>query len=95
MDSAHSGGWERTFRRFGIEETMALLAIIGYTGMMRRTNSLEKTLTLRKIEGRRRWLDGNHRLHGHEFEEAVGVGDGQGSLACCSSWDCKESDTTE
>ena len=36
-----------------------------------------------------------HRLNGHEFEQALGVGDGQGSLACCSPWGCKESDTTE
>ena len=36
-----------------------------------------------------------HRLNGHEFEQALGVGDGQGSLACCSSWGCKESDMTE
>ena len=32
-----------------------------------------------------------HRLFGHEFEYAPGVGDGQGSLECCSSWDRKES----
>ena len=37
----------------------------------------------------------HHRLNGHEFEQGVGVGDGQGSLACCSPWDCKELDTTE
>ena len=37
----------------------------------------------------------HHRLNGHEFEQAPGVGDGQGSLACCSPWGCKESDTTE
>ena len=37
----------------------------------------------------------HHRLIGHEFEQAPGVGDGQGSLVCCSSWGCKESDTTE
>ena len=36
-----------------------------------------------------------HQLHGHEFEHAPGVGDGQGSLACCSPWGCKESDRTE
>ena len=36
-----------------------------------------------------------HRLNGHEFEQALGVGDGQGSLVCCSPWDHKESDTTE
>ena len=41
-----------------------------------------------------RWLDGNW-LNGHELEQAPGVGDGQGSLACCSPWDHKESDTTE
>ena len=37
----------------------------------------------------------HHRLDGHEFEQALGVGDGQGSLACCSPWGCKESCTTE
>ena len=35
------------------------------------------------------------RFNGHEFELALGVGEGQGSLACYSPWDCKESDTTE
>ena len=37
----------------------------------------------------------HHWLYGHEFEQAPGVGDGQGSLVCCSSWCCKELDTTE
>ena len=37
----------------------------------------------------------HHRLDGHEFEQAPGVGDGQGSLACCSLRGCKESDMTE
>ena len=37
----------------------------------------------------------HHRLSGHGFEQAPGVGDGQGSLACCSPWGHKESDTTE
>ena len=57
-----------------------------------------------KIEGRRRqetgmtedemvgWL---HRLSGHEFEQAPGAGDGQGSLARCSPWDRKQSDMTQ
>ena len=57
---------------------------------------------LGKIEGRRRrgqqrtrWLDGIPDHHGHEFEQAPGVGDGQGGLACCSPWGFIESDMTE
>ena len=37
----------------------------------------------------------HHQLNGHEFEQAAGVSEGQGSLACCSSWGHKESDMTE
>ena len=37
----------------------------------------------------------HHRLDGHEFKYAPGVGDGQGSLACYSPWSCKESDMTK
>ena len=37
----------------------------------------------------------HHRLDGHESEWTPGDGDGQGGLACCDSWGCKESDTTE
>ena len=36
-----------------------------------------------------------HRLNEHEFEQALGVGDGQGGLACYSPWGCKGLDTTE
>ena len=39
-----------------------------------------------------RW---HHQRNGYEFEYAPGVGNGQGSLVCCSPWGCKESDTTE
>ena len=38
------------------------------------------------------WL---HGLKGHEFEQTPGDTEGQGSLVCCSPWDCKESDMTE
>ena len=62
--------------------------------LMQRADLFEKTLMLGKIEGRRRrgrermrWLDG------HGFGWTLGVGDGQGGLACCGSWDRKESDT--
>ena len=37
----------------------------------------------------------HHQLNGHEFEQALGVSDVQGSLVCCSLWGHKESDTTE
>ena len=37
----------------------------------------------------------HHRLDGHEFEQALGVGGGQGGLACCSPWGHKESDTAK
>ena len=60
---------------------------------------------LEKIEGQEKGMTEdemvgwNHQLDGHEFQQALGVDDGQGNddghLACCSPWDCKESDTTE
>ena len=66
---------------------------------MRRADSLEKTLVLGKIKGKRRrgWqmVGWHHRLNGHEFEQASGDGDGQGSLACCNPRGRKELDTTE
>ena len=37
----------------------------------------------------------HHQLSGHGFEQALGVGDGQGGLACCSRWGRKELDMTE
>ena len=64
--------------------------------LMWKANSLEKTLMLRKADGRRRrgqqrvrWLDE------HEFVQTLGDSEGQGSLACWSPQGCKESDTTE
>ena len=50
----------------------------------------------RRRRGRRKmkWLDGITN-NGHEFEQALGVDDGQGNLACCSPWGHKETDTTE
>ena len=69
--------------------------------LIQRTDSMEKTLMLGKIEGggegdNRGWMIGwHHQLGGHEFEQALGVGNGQGSLACSSPWGHKELDTTE
>ena len=85
---------------YSLEGLMLKLQYFGH--LMRRTDCLEKTLMLGKIEGRkrRRWqmdeiVGWHQQLDGHEFEQALGVGDGQGSLACCSPWGHKESDLTE
>ena len=70
--------------------------------LIQRASSLEKTLMLGKIEDREEkgmtedeMIGWPYQLNGHQFEQALGVGDGQGSLACCSPWGHKESDTTE
>ena len=71
--------------------------------LMRRADSLEKTLRLGKIERRQEekemtedeMVEWHHQLNGHEFEQAMVVGDRQGGLACCRPWGCKELDMTE
>ena len=40
-------------------------------------------------------VGGHHQFNGHEFEQTLEDTEGQGSLVCCSSWGCKESDMTE
>ena len=66
---------------------------------MGRVDSLEKTLMLGGIGGRRRrgrqMAGWHHWLDGCESQWTLGVGDGQGGLACCDSWGRKELDTTE
>ena len=82
---------------YSLEGLMLMLKLkLQYFGqLMRRTDSLEKTLMLGKIEVRRRrgrqrmrWLDGIPDSI-HEFKQAPGAGDGQGSLVCCSPWGCR------
>ena len=87
---------------YSLEGLMLKLKFQYFGHLMRRADSLEKTLMLGKTEGRRRrgWQEvemvgWNHQLNGHEFEQARGDSEGQGSLGCCSPWGCKESDTTE
>ena len=86
---------------YSLEGLMLKLKLQYFGHLMWRADSLEKTLIMGKTEVRRRrgqqrirWL-GNHRLNGHEIEQTLGDGEGQGSLACCSPLDLKESDMTE
>ena len=87
---------------YSLEELMLKLKLPYIGHLMWRTDSLGKTLMLGKIEGRRRrgwqrmrWLDGiSESVDGHEFEQALRLGEGQGGLACCNLWGHKELDTT-
>ena len=84
---------------YSLEGLMLKLKLQFFDHLMQRTDSFEKTLMLGQIEGGRRMgqqrIRWHHYLDGHEFEQVLGDGDGQGSLACCSPWGCKESDMTE
>ena len=84
-----------------LEGLMLKLKLQYFGHLMRRANSLEKTLRLGEIEGKRRgwqrmrWLDSiTNSMDRQEFEQTPGDNEGQGSLVCCSPWGCKESDTT-
>ena len=83
-------------------EGVMLKLKLQYFGHFVRSDSLEKTLMLGGIGGRRRkgmtedeMAGWHHQLDGHESEWTPGVGDGQGGLACCDSWGHKESDPTD
>ena len=76
-----------------LEGLMLKLKLQYFGHLMRRVDSLEKTLMLGRIGGRRkrgrqrmRWLDGITDSMDVESEWTLGVGDGQGGLACCDSW---------
>ena len=86
---------------YALEGLMLKLKIQYFGHLMRRVDSLKKTLMLGKIEGgrrrgqqRMRWLDGITDSM-DTSEQAPGVGHGQGSLVCQSTWDHKELETTE
>ena len=87
--------------KYSLKGLMLRLQLRYFGQLIQRTDLLAKTLKLGKIEGRRRrgrqdeMVGWHHRLDGHEFEQAPGVGGGQGGLACCSAWGHKESDVTE
>ena len=82
-----------------MEGLVLKLKLQSFGHLIRRADSLEKILVLRKIEGRRkggqlrmvRWY---HQLNGHEFEQTPGDTEGRRSLVCCSPWGRKELDRT-
>ena len=93
---------------YSLERPMLKLKLQYFGPLMLRADSLEKTLMLERLtaggEGlseedylttEDKTVGRHHRLDGHKLEQATGVCDGQGSLACCSPWGRKESDTTE
>ena len=87
---------------YSLEGPMLKLKLHYFGHLMGRTDSCGKDTDIGKDW---RWeekgttenemVGWHHRLNGREFEWTLGVGDGQGSLACCSPWGHKESDTTE
>ena len=85
---------------YTLEGLMLKLKLQYFGHIMQRANSLEKTQMLGKIEGRRRerqrtrWLDGIFESMENEFEQTLGDSEGQGSLACSSTWGCKEFNMT-
>ena len=97
--------------KYSLEELMLKWKLQYFGHLIRRTNLIEKSLIgsflLGKIEAGKDWgqeekgmtedemLWWHHRPYGHEFEQTLGVGDGQGRLACCNPWGHKESDMTE
>ena len=87
---------------YSLEGLMLKLKLQSFGHLMRRTDSLKKTLMLGKIEGGRRrrrqrirWLDGITDSMDMSLSKLWEIDDGQGGLACCGPWGCKESDTTE
>ena len=86
---------------YSLEGLMLKLKLQYFGHLTQSTDSLEKILMLGKIDGRSRrgvtedkMVGWHHQISGHEFEQTSGDSEGQGSLACCSSWVRKESDTT-
>ena len=85
---------------YSLEGLMLKLKLQHFGHLMRRADSLEKT------DAEKDWrqeekgttedemVGWHHRLSRHEFEQTPGDGEGQGNLACCSPWCCKELDMT-
>ena len=88
--------------KYSLEGLTLKLKLQYFGHLLWRTDSFEKTLILGKIEGKEEkgmtedeMAGWHHQLNGHGFGWTLGVGNGQGGLACCGSWGSKESDMTE
>ena len=83
---------------YSLEGLMLRLKLQYFGHLMQRADSLEKTLMLGKLrqeeKGTTEMVGWHHRLNGHEFDQALGDGEGLGSLVCCSPLGHKESDMT-
>ena len=82
---------KETNLEYSLQGLMLKLKLQYFGHLIWRTDSLEKTLMLGKIEGKRRldeMVREPHWLNGHEFDQTQGDGEGQRSLACCSSSGC-------
>ena len=87
---------------YSLEGLLLKLKLQYFGHLMQRTDSLEKTLMLGKIEGRRRrrqqrmrWLVGIIDSMSRSLNKLQEMVKDKGSLACCSPWGCKKSETTE
>ena len=86
---------------YSLEGLMLKLKLQYLDHLMRRTDSLERTLMLENWKREEKGTTEDQMVgwhcwpDGHEFEQTPGVGDGQGGLACCSPWGHKELDITE
>ena len=86
---------------YSLEGLMLKLKLQYFGHLMRRTDSLKRSQCLKRLKAGRKGYDKDemvgwhHCLNGHEFEQALGVGEGQGSLVCSSPWGHRELDMTE
>ena len=85
-----------------LEGLMLKLKLQYFGHLIRRGDSLEKNLEAGKDWSQEEngmtedeMVVWHHWLYGHKFEQALGIGDEQGGLVCCSPWVCKESDMTD